>query len=461
MKAFFPLLFLLLFSAGVFSESIRPESVKSADLDIRLVASGTISGEVNRGDSLELRMLTFSETASQEIGEISERLFFGETMFEPSSYRMQGGNKVAVFLVDDLSKYGEGFRVVVEANVRTNSSLEMPKEGGFGEEDVADYLGASAYMESEDPVLSGFSANNFSGESELEAIRETAEWVYKNIEYDYDYYPLRNSAKETFGLRKGVCDEFANLTGAFLRAGGIPVRYVTGISFDGERFGNHGWIEAHTSNGWVGVDSTYGEVGYLDAAHISLSKERDANEAVVVSLSTSSKKALSAEIVLHEPQVTVNSIDVFEDVLVAETVVPEKVAPGEKFNISLKLKNPLGGDVIIPVKIALHESFTLGRGEEEVLVWLEEGEEKFVGWEAIAPAGLLDGYAEYDMALILPDRVEMGKITVHKPEREVLLDGEEGMLFEGVANTGLLVGLGAVAIIFASVLVLKSFLGRK
>jgi len=463
MKALFPLLLLLLFSAGVFSEGIRPESVKNADLNIRVVASGSISGEVSDGDSMEVRMLTFAETPAQKIGSISERLFFGESVFAPSSYRENpsGGNKVAVFLVDDLSGQDKTFRVVVEANVRASSSLELPSGNLENDEGLSEYLGASAYMESDDPEIADFAESNFSGDVSLEIVRAAAEWVYRNIEYDYDYYPLRNSAKETFDLRKGVCDEFANLTGAFLRARGIPVRYVTGISFDGERFGNHGWIEAFTGNGWVGVDSTYGEAGYLDASHVSLSKDADANEAVVVSLSTSSLKALSAELTLHEPQVTVNSMDVFENVLLAEIVKPEKVAPGEAFGVGVMLENTLGGDVIIPVKLALYDSFPLDPDGSERLVWLREGEKRLVEWRTIAPGELLDGYAEYDMALFLPDRVERGKIAVHKPEREIVLDGGEGVLFEGVANTDLLIGLGAVSALLVCVLVLKSFLGRK
>src|SRR3989338_487330 len=295
----------LLFAGAAHALAFRPSTIESMDLTVTLEAEGAFSGTVYAGDTLEIRFLTLNNSGTQQIQEIDEKLLIGEKVLKPT-YKTEGSNKYAVFKIDKLIDYAATpkFRIVTKARVKTQARLDSlvdyelstPMKGP-----VEDFLVPSEYIESNDPELVSKAKLEFSANtSELETIRQVAEWVNTNITYDYDnYYNGIWSAKDTYQSRRGVCDEFANLTAAFMRAKGIPTLYVAGMSFDGERFGNHGWNEVYLGGtGWVGVDSTYGEAGYLDAAHLVLGKGLDANRLSNFSATTLSRKSIQVKAVL-------------------------------------------------------------------------------------------------------------------------------------------------------------------
>jgi len=175
----------------------------------------------------------------------------------------------------------------------------------------------------------------FNSNSEIETISEITEWVNTNIQYDFEnYYNGVYSAKQTYNSGAGVCDEFANLTAAFMRIKGIPARYVTGISYDGERFGLHGWIEVYLPNtGWIGVDSTYGEAGYVDAAHFAIAKTFWCEQS---NWFFSKNKKQEKITIQSEPSLDVklNSIEFFDNLINAEIIKPTQVQTGETFEIT-------------------------------------------------------------------------------------------------------------------------------
>jgi hypothetical protein len=84
--------------------------------------------------------------------------------------------------------------------------------------------------------------------------------------------------------REGVCDEITTLFIALLRSLKIPARFVSGISYTNsdlfaEPWGLHGWAEVYFPDyGWVPFDVTYGQFGYIDAAHIKLLDSNDAGK---------------------------------------------------------------------------------------------------------------------------------------------------------------------------------------
>lgn len=104
--------------------------------------------------------------------------------------------------------------------------------------------------------------------SELDAVRSIVNWIVDNIRYvngieKYD-------ALSTLSSGKGNCQNFSHLSAALLRAVGIPVRIVNGITLDRPydvqtggvtlttkmALGRHSWIEVWFPDlGWVPFDA--------------------------------------------------------------------------------------------------------------------------------------------------------------------------------------------------------------
>ena len=109
-----------------------------------------------------------------------------------------------------------------------------------------------------------------------------ADWVNRNIQYNLSTLSEDADKESSWVLRnrRGVCTELSNLYISMMRSLGVPARFVTGVSYTEsdlfqERWGLHGWTEVYFPNhGWVPVDPTYGQTGYVDATHITLDKSR-------------------------------------------------------------------------------------------------------------------------------------------------------------------------------------------
>jgi hypothetical protein len=103
------------------------------------------------------------------------------------------------------------------------------------------------------------------------------DWVSSNIYYDVDYDPDTSSSSEkpasdalsTLKTGYAVCEGYANLTTALLRAAGIPARTCVGyglIDSDeewseykaaGYAGMNHAWTEAYLRGRWIEIDTTW------------------------------------------------------------------------------------------------------------------------------------------------------------------------------------------------------------
>lgn len=111
----------------------------------------------------------------------------------------------------------------------------------------------------------------------LSAVIKLAEGVYESVTYSFTepFVGDSLSGSSTLLSELGVCDEFAILFMSLARSVGIPCRYVTGYSFGNvlglSDFGPHAWVEVFVpGHGWVGVDPTYGQFGWIDASHVGM-----------------------------------------------------------------------------------------------------------------------------------------------------------------------------------------------
>ncbi len=84
--------------------------------------------------------------------------------------------------------------------------------------------------------------------------------VSEHMTFDEDPTTSGTSAIEAFGLKRGVCQDYAHIFIACARSGGVPARFVSGhfLRSDGmvNQAAGHAWAEAFVPNlGWVGFDA--------------------------------------------------------------------------------------------------------------------------------------------------------------------------------------------------------------
>lgn len=122
-------------------------------------------------------------------------------------------------------------------------------------------------------------AAGFSG-SPSDVAQAIAEFVRAEVAYVPGSTGVQTSAQEAWNLRKGVCQDIAQLTVALLRSRGIPARYVSGYLHPkreaeiGQTVAgqSHAWVEWWCGD-WVGHDPTNGVP--VGTQHVVVARGRD------------------------------------------------------------------------------------------------------------------------------------------------------------------------------------------
>ena len=94
---------------------------------------------------------------------------------------------------------------------------------------------------------------------------ELGAWIRDHVVYEPGATDVSTTAVEVLAARRGVCQDFAHLALAVLRAAGIPARYASGYLYpdtegliDETHAGqSHAWIEAWVGD-WHPLDPTSG-----------------------------------------------------------------------------------------------------------------------------------------------------------------------------------------------------------
>lgn len=121
------------------------------------------------------------------------------------------------------------------------------------------------------------------GRSVIEATHELTQRIHRDFTYDSRATTVNTPVLEVFRLRKGVCQDFAHLQVAMLRAFSLPARYVSGylrtIPAPGQprlvgADASHAWLSVYCGNGqWLDVDPTNDRICSDD--HVTLAWGRD------------------------------------------------------------------------------------------------------------------------------------------------------------------------------------------
>ena len=104
------------------------------------------------------------------------------------------------------------------------------------------------------PELRTYALASFTpGRPILAAARELTHRIFKDFKYDPKATTVRTGVAESFAMRRGVCQDFAHIQIACLRALGLPARYVSGYLLTRPPAGKERLVGADASHAWLAV----------------------------------------------------------------------------------------------------------------------------------------------------------------------------------------------------------------
>ncbi|KAA8967330.1 transglutaminase family protein [Mycobacterium sp.] len=117
----------------------------------------------------------------------------------------------------------------------------------------------------------------------IEVLRDLAGKIYADFTYRSGSTTVSTKVTEVLAAREGVCQDFARLAIACLRANGLAARYVSGYLATDPPPGKdrlagidatHAWVEVWTpQNRWLGLDPTNNQL--VDERYVVVGRGRD------------------------------------------------------------------------------------------------------------------------------------------------------------------------------------------
>lgn len=101
--------------------------------------------------------------------------------------------------------------------------------------------------------------------------------IYDTMSYVPQITNIKTTADEAFSLKKGVCQDYAQIMLAITRKLKIPSRYVAGVMLN-EKF-THAWVEVFINDRWYGFDPTNNLL--VNDDYIIFSRGRDYKDCLV------------------------------------------------------------------------------------------------------------------------------------------------------------------------------------
>jgi transglutaminase-like putative cysteine protease len=176
--------------------------------------------------------------------------------------------------------------VLATSTVETAGPRSVPAGAGWPDladssvrDRFAELLAASQYVPAE-PELVEVGRSLRAGLSPVQTGLRAAEWTHETLRYERGTTHVRTSSAEARAVGKGVCQDFAHVTLALLRAVGLPARYVSGYLHptveaevgDTTAGESHAWVEFWAGD-WVAVDPT--SLVDVGSRHVLLARGRD------------------------------------------------------------------------------------------------------------------------------------------------------------------------------------------
>jgi transglutaminase-like putative cysteine protease len=104
------------------------------------------------------------------------------------------------------------------------------------------------------PEMRAYAARSFKpGRPVLEAGRELTHRIFTDFTYEPGATTLATGLVRAFAMRRGVCQDFAHIQIACLRALGLPARYVSGYLLTRPPEGKERLVGADASHAWLAI----------------------------------------------------------------------------------------------------------------------------------------------------------------------------------------------------------------
>lgn len=176
--------------------------------------------------------------------------------------------------------------VVETAQPRPAGSHAAGTRAGWDELRAADVrdryselLAPSRYVVAEAEVTDAATALA-AAHAPADAGRQAAAWAHEQLAYERGWTGVHTTSDDARAAGKGVCQDYAHLALAALRAMGLPARYVsgylcpvsdaaTGTATRGE---SHAWVE-YWAGSWIAVDPT--STDEVAERHVVVARGRD------------------------------------------------------------------------------------------------------------------------------------------------------------------------------------------
>ena len=243
---------------------------KNLDISIAISGEATLS---SAGDLIANLYISPLETDTQEI----------------LSFEKWADPKASITAKEDSTEFkwnnAEKASFGITADVRTQVIFPSLTKVAFPPKitENLEYTKASEHVDLTPEIIA--KANELvAGKTDaLDALFAIGNFVNELVVYDKSYIGKVEKASWVLQNQKGVCQEYATLFIALVRAIGIPARYVTGVAYSNieKGFGNHAWAEVWLPElGWIPFDPTYAQYCWIDATHVSLSRAEESISAV-------------------------------------------------------------------------------------------------------------------------------------------------------------------------------------
>ncbi|MFD0988502.1 transglutaminase N-terminal domain-containing protein [Mariniflexile jejuense] len=243
----------------------------------------TLKPKTMVGQTLEAYELEISPTPS----EITERLdFFGNTVTRFSIQKHHTELKVTAKskIVRDYSLQPDIEKSVSGKTITLDDAIKTLKINTPETIDVKQFILESIFIARISDDIKTYAEKSFKpNRSVFEAAYELMQRIYTEFEFDSEFSTISTPIHDVFKEKKGVCQDFAQLGIACVRAMGLPARYVSGyietlpppgkeklVGTDA----SHAWFSVYIPTfGWVDFDPTNNQIPKNQ--HITVSWGRD------------------------------------------------------------------------------------------------------------------------------------------------------------------------------------------
>lgn len=357
-------LFVVLFSTFIYSENqnniLESSAMKTKyiSLDVNIVLPINFTNYTS-SDEFTYKTAIFQNLNNQEV-DISAYYYDTTGTKILGEILTEGENKYAFFKVKPINRNQYVFYISGQIVSEDKFVLENLKPELIPiTEEIKEYTKSTKFIQSDSSEIRTV-ANYLKKSDDLENLVYITNWIHTYLTYDLDYVSMVNDSLAVLSNAKGVCDEFAILEAAILRAQGYPVKYVVGYANTSQEWGPHAWLDVYIPGyGWIGVDPTYNEVGSIDATHIIIEKlkdPRDSKDSVTSTNDVDVKFGEKKQYFTHGEVKTYEQLGLGND-LEIDVIMPREAYQGSPHIAKLQLKNKTNNHLMVLIASQLAPDF--------------------------------------------------------------------------------------------------------